>query len=256
MSRSTSPPSCRDDRVRPLRRRESRRRAVRHPRRSGRERDLPRSTGRDLGRAHSTRSTWPVRVDRRHSARPPDSPRSSRRSCHLRRWTRRSFRCMAADALSGQAQLISGGDAMSALLASCAIPGVDPSIRGEDRWLCDGALADRSGIGRPLSSAPIGSTCCPAEPPAPGSGRRAQRQPPRCTRSRCSWSSESWPRWRPTKRWSTCGCRPGVRSTCRRRTSTTPVPEKSCRGRYPGLARRPAGPDLLASHITGLHAYP
>lgn len=39
----------------------------------------------------------------------------------------------------------------------------------------DGALADRSSIGRPSSSAPIGSTCCRAEPPAPGPGRRAQR---------------------------------------------------------------------------------
>ena len=60
---------------------------------------------------------------------------------HVRRWTRRSFRCMAADTLTGQAQLISGGDAMSAVLASCAIPGVYLSVRREDRWLCDGALA-------------------------------------------------------------------------------------------------------------------
>lgn len=53
---------------------------------------------------------------------------------------------LATDALSGQAQLISDGDALSALLASCAIPGVYPSVRREDRWLCDGALVDRSGI--------------------------------------------------------------------------------------------------------------
>lgn len=35
------------------------------------------------------------------------------------------------------------------------------------------------------SSARTGSTCCPAEPPAPGPARRAHRQPPQCTRSRC-----------------------------------------------------------------------
>ncbi len=55
----------------------------------------------------------------------------------------------ATDVLTGQGVLLSGGgDAVSALLASCAIPGVYPSVQRDGRVLCDGALADCSAVSR------------------------------------------------------------------------------------------------------------
>jgi NTE family protein len=53
---------------------------------------------------------------------------------------------VATDILTGRAALLSRGDAVGALLASCAIPGIFPSVRCDDRLLCDGALADESGV--------------------------------------------------------------------------------------------------------------
>lgn len=53
---------------------------------------------------------------------------------------------VTTDVLTGQAVLLSEGDAVSALLASCAVPGVFPAVRRDGRILCDGALADMSGV--------------------------------------------------------------------------------------------------------------
>jgi NTE family protein len=53
---------------------------------------------------------------------------------------------VATDVLTGRGVLLSHGDAVSALLASCAIPGVHPVVQRDGLALCDGALADVSGI--------------------------------------------------------------------------------------------------------------
>jgi len=55
---------------------------------------------------------------------------------------------VATDVLTGRGVLLSDGDAVSALLASCAIPGVYPVMHRGDMALCDGALADVSGVVR------------------------------------------------------------------------------------------------------------
>jgi len=53
---------------------------------------------------------------------------------------------VATDVLTGRGTLLSSGDAVSALLASCAIPGVYPVVSRDELTLCDGALADVSGM--------------------------------------------------------------------------------------------------------------
>ena len=53
---------------------------------------------------------------------------------------------VATDLLSGRESILSSGDAVSALLASSAIPGVFPAVEREGRLLCDGALASGSAI--------------------------------------------------------------------------------------------------------------
>ncbi len=61
---------------------------------------------------------------------------------------------VTTDLLTGQAVLLSDGNAVSALLASCAIPGVYPGVRRDGRLLCDGALADESAV---LQAAGLGA---------------------------------------------------------------------------------------------------
>jgi NTE family protein len=53
---------------------------------------------------------------------------------------------VTTDLLSGAGVVLSAGHAVTALLASCAIPGVFPAVRWDGRLLCDGALADASGV--------------------------------------------------------------------------------------------------------------
>jgi NTE family protein len=53
---------------------------------------------------------------------------------------------VATDVLTGRGVLLSTGDTVSALLASCAIPGVYPVVQRDGLALCDGALADVSGV--------------------------------------------------------------------------------------------------------------
>ena len=53
---------------------------------------------------------------------------------------------VTTDVLTGRAVLLSEGIAVSALLASCAIPGIYPSVRRDGHLLCDGALADDSAV--------------------------------------------------------------------------------------------------------------
>jgi NTE family protein len=53
---------------------------------------------------------------------------------------------VATEMLTGSGVLLSSGDAVSALLASCAIPGVYPVVQRDGLTLCDGTLADVSGV--------------------------------------------------------------------------------------------------------------
>jgi NTE family protein len=48
---------------------------------------------------------------------------------------------VATDALSGEAVLLQRGDALEAICASAAIPGLLPSVRIGNRWLVDGSLS-------------------------------------------------------------------------------------------------------------------
>ena len=54
------------------------------------------------------------------------------------------LRAVATDLVSGRAVMIGGGDAMSAVLASAAIPGLFPPVGREGRTLVDGGLADHA----------------------------------------------------------------------------------------------------------------
>jgi NTE family protein len=79
---------------------------------------------------------------------------------------------VATDVLTGQGVLLSEGDAVSALLASCAIPGVYPAVHRDGRALGDGALADVSGISHAVALGAdrvyvltAGTTCALDRPP-------------------------------------------------------------------------------------------
>jgi NTE family protein len=84
------------------------------------------------------------------------------------------FRVIATDIRTGRERCLSEGDAMAAVLASAAIPGVYPTIRFEGADLVDGGIANNT----PISNAaelgatriyvlPTGITC---ELPAPPRG--------------------------------------------------------------------------------------
>ncbi len=53
---------------------------------------------------------------------------------------------VATDLVSGRGVLIGHGDAVSAVLASAAIPGVFPPVRRDGRTLIDGGLADHAPV--------------------------------------------------------------------------------------------------------------
>jgi NTE family protein len=80
---------------------------------------------------------------------------------------------VAADVMSGRSVLLGEGPVVKGLLASTAIPGVFPPVRWGNRFLVDGALADRSGIRQAVDLGateiyllPSGSPCALAEPPS------------------------------------------------------------------------------------------
>jgi NTE family protein len=68
---------------------------------------------------------------------------------------------VTTDLLSGEEVLLSEGDAVSAVLASSAIPAVLPPVRRDGRTLVDGGLADNAPSRRRSRwAAPTGSTSC------------------------------------------------------------------------------------------------
>jgi NTE family protein len=75
--------------------------------------------------------------------------------------------------LSGEEVLLSHGDALSAVLASAAIPGVFPPVRRDGQILVDGGLADNAAISQAVALGadrvfvlPTGYACALTEPPA------------------------------------------------------------------------------------------
>jgi NTE family protein len=79
---------------------------------------------------------------------------------------------VATNVLSGEEVLLSTGDAVSAVLASTAIPGLLPAVRRDGLTLVDGALANNAAISQAMSLGadriyvlPAGVACALAEPP-------------------------------------------------------------------------------------------
>lgn len=79
---------------------------------------------------------------------------------------------VATDLLSGQEVLLSSGDAISAVLASTAIPGVLPAVHREGMVLVDGGLANNTAISQAVTLGadrvfvlPAGVACALARPP-------------------------------------------------------------------------------------------
>lgn len=80
---------------------------------------------------------------------------------------------VATDLLSGEEVLLSTGDAMSAVLASAAVPAVLPAVHRESRTLVDGGLADNAAISQAVTLGadtiyllPTGYACALSAPPA------------------------------------------------------------------------------------------
>jgi NTE family protein len=79
---------------------------------------------------------------------------------------------VATDLLSGEEVLLSEGDAVSAVLASSAIPAVLPPVRRDGRTLVDGGLADNTAISQAVALGadriyvlPTGYACALPVPP-------------------------------------------------------------------------------------------
>jgi NTE family protein len=79
---------------------------------------------------------------------------------------------VATDLLSGEEVLLSEGDAVSAVLASSAIPAVLPPVRRDGRTLVDGGLADNAAISQAVTLGadrifvlPTGYACALPSPP-------------------------------------------------------------------------------------------
>ena len=80
---------------------------------------------------------------------------------------------VATDLLTGEEVLLSDGDALSAVLASAAIPGVYPAVVRDGRTLVDGGLANNAAISQAVALGadrvfvlPTGYACALTEPPA------------------------------------------------------------------------------------------
>jgi len=80
---------------------------------------------------------------------------------------------VATDLLSGEEVLLSRGDAVSAVLASSAIPAVLPPVRRDGRTLVDGGLADNAAISQAVALGadrifvlPTGYACALPVPPS------------------------------------------------------------------------------------------
>lgn len=88
---------------------------------------------------------------------------------------------VATDLLTGREVLLSEGHAESAVLASCALPAVFPSVHRDGRDLVDGGLADNTAISQAVALGadrvyvlPAGFACALSAPPRTPLGAAAQ----------------------------------------------------------------------------------
>ncbi len=88
---------------------------------------------------------------------------------------------VATDLLTGEKVVFRDGSAVTAILASSAIPGISPSVRRDGHDLVDGGLADNAAISTAIAAGaervyvlPCGYPCALAEAPRSGLGRIAQ----------------------------------------------------------------------------------
>lgn len=79
---------------------------------------------------------------------------------------------VTADFLTGEEVVLSSGNAVEALCASCAVPGVFPPVHIDGRVLCDGALASSAGVTQAVRLGadrvyllPAGTSCALERPP-------------------------------------------------------------------------------------------
>ncbi len=79
---------------------------------------------------------------------------------------------VTTDVMSGEEVLLSSGDAVSAVLASAAIPAVFPAVRRDGRVLMDGGVANNAAVSHAIALGaeriivlPAGVTCALAAPP-------------------------------------------------------------------------------------------
>jgi NTE family protein len=79
---------------------------------------------------------------------------------------------VTTDLLSGQEVLLSTGDAVDAVVASAAIPGVFPPVEVDGRMLCDGGVADNAAVTQAIALGadrvvvlPAGTACALERPP-------------------------------------------------------------------------------------------
>lgn len=79
---------------------------------------------------------------------------------------------VTTDLLSGEEVVLSRGDAVSAVLASTAIPGLHPAVERDGSWLVDGGLADNAAISQAVLLGatevyvlPTGYACALTAPP-------------------------------------------------------------------------------------------
>ena len=83
------------------------------------------------------------------------------------------LRVVATDVMSGEEALLSDGDAVSAVLASAAIPAVFPFVEREGRVLMDGGVANNTAVSQAVALGaerivvlPAGVACALLAPPA------------------------------------------------------------------------------------------
>ena len=84
---------------------------------------------------------------------------------------------VTTDVTTGEEVVLTRGDAIQALLASCAIPGVFPPVRAGGRWLMDGGVADNAAISVAVAAGadvvyvlPSGYACALQRPPVSALG--------------------------------------------------------------------------------------
>ena len=120
-----------------------------------------------------------VLARRQHLVSPNGLQRLLESTLGHRRLDRGSARLaiVTTDVTSGQKRVLTRGDAIPALMASCAIPGVFPPVRIGSRWLMDGGVSDNTALSVAVDlgadvvyALPSGYACALDRPPSSALG--------------------------------------------------------------------------------------